>query len=114
MTLREVIAANPGLFYPQTWYEGEAFMDYRGPHLPERVGAPSRIRPGTEAVIHAVTLAELYMRSRKDPIWNRYLWCADVDSQGQRVYVGGVGNTGRFEIHRHLHLTDRWGVPSWS
>ena len=32
------------------------------------------------------------------------------------VFVGGVtqGNGYHFEVHRHLHLTNQWGLASWA
>ena len=60
----------------------------------------------------AATLAGLYARNRHHYIWTRYIWTCDLDRHGQRVYVGDNGRG--LEIHRHLHLTDRWGVISWS
>jgi hypothetical protein len=113
MTLRELRAAHPDRFYPQTWYEGEAFLD--APLPPE---APTTV-PGVFTIVPtegmrlplAVELAALYLRFPDHPVWRRYLWCADHDAHGQRVYVGDNGRG--FEIHRHLHLTSRWGVPTW-
>ena len=46
-----------------------------------------------------------------DAIWHRYLWTRDYDAQGQRVYVGGTDNGHGLEIHRHLHLDERFAVP---
>jgi hypothetical protein len=61
----------------------------------------------------AVELVALYVLDREAEVWRDYLWTSTLDSQGQRVYVGGTANGRGFEIHRHLHLTERWGVPTW-
>ena len=109
MTLREMIAAHPDKFYPQTWYEGEAFMDVEA----RDIGWPHRVvqgNPKRRGEYTAADLAHLWVTgSRTHPLWDSYLWTSDTDSQGQRVYVGQNGKG--LEIHRHLHLTDRWGVP---
>ncbi len=111
MTLREMIDAHPDKFYPQTWYDGEAFMD-----TPDNTTTlwPNNVRDGVprfmaRPLYRAVDLAQLWLRGPTDLIWSRYLWTSDTDSQGQRVYVGQNGKG--LEIHRHLHLTERWGVP---
>lgn len=116
MTLRGILSSHPREFLSQTWYAGEAFLDYEGPPVPSSTRSPIRVdtrHPPTHAVLHAVTLAELYLREPDNRVWHSYMWTADMDSQGQRVYVGGVSNTGKFEVHRHIHLTERFGVPTW-
>ena len=120
MTLRELIKNNPDSFYAnQTWYADEPFMDnpvyYPEPVMPEGVSnigiPPELIMWHMEDAPPAAVLARLYIDNPTDPIWRRYLWTSDMDSLGQRVYVGdnGIG----LEIHRHLHLTDKWAVPCW-
>lgn len=112
MTLRELIFLHPDKFYGQGWYEDESFMG-----TPLSRNAP-RIMPSRvvgKVVFHllrpAVELADLYVKNSDDPIWRRYLWTADRDRDGQRIYVGDNGKG--LEIHRHLHLTERWGTPQW-
>lgn len=119
MTLLELREAFPTLFYPQTWYVTEAFMrtlpsDPRPPR-PARIGQCGRIPRSSRGLPVAVDVAHWYVEHPDDPIWRHYLWCADVDSDGQRVYVGGVnplrlGPSGGFQVHRHLVITRRWGV----
>lgn len=112
MTLREIRDAHPGLFYSQDWFRDELFMDAE----PD-TGAimPLRIAPGAQGYfawppsVSAATLAWLYVQHPDDPVWERYLWTSDTDHRDQRVYIGK--NDGLMEIHRHLHITDRWGVP---
>ena len=114
MTLRELIAAHPDRFYPQTWYAGERFLDdpvpdvevcrNEGPYRVTAQGPP----PKEELWYSAGDLAALYVAQPALLIWRRYIWTSDLDSVGQRIYVGDNGKG--FEIHRHLHLTERWGV----
>lgn len=115
MTLCEMIRRYPDAFHRQEWYCGELFMD-ASPRT--WIGWPTRIvdtpptgRPVDELgpAFTAADLAALWLEDQTRDLWNRYLWTADVDHLGQRVYVGV--NDGLFEIHRHLHLTERWGVP---
>ena len=113
MTLRELRDTRPELFYPQSWFDGEAFLERDVTSVP----MPDLVLPTTDArnapiLMSAATLAGLYAKDRSDPIWGHYLWTADLDQYGQRVYVGDNGRG--LEIHRHLHLTDRWGVPLWT
>lgn len=112
MTLRELINQHPDKFYPQTWYTNEAFLDYHSTpkdSLPDVVGTAihsSILRPPS-----AVQLAALWIEHPHDPIWERYLWCRDRDVQGQQVYVGQNGHG--LEIHRHIHISSRFGIPVW-
>lgn len=115
MTLRELLAAHPGRFYPQTWYAEEAFLDFDAAtpiRLPDFVEAPC---PNGHDLPRAALLAQLWIVYPQATIWQQYLWCKDTDHRKQRVYVGGVSaeNGYRFEIHRHLHITPRWGVATW-
>jgi hypothetical protein len=111
MTLRDLIRLNPDRFYAQTWYRKEAFLD----NTPKPwLGWPSNIDPflpTPECLPEYTTadLAQLWLERPDDPIWERYLWTSDRDSTGQRVYVGQNGYG--LEIHRHLHLSERWGCP---
>ena len=119
MTLRELIKTYPSKFYPQTWYAEEKFMDTPAPlNLPaipvilsNRGMPPALIMWHMEDLVPAVTLAALYVKEPEHPIWLSYLWTSDYDYLGQQVYLGDNG-TG-LEIHRHLAITDRWGVPRW-
>lgn len=112
MTLREMRAKYPDAFYPnQDWFNGEAFMDVEArPWIgwPDRVD-PFTLEPWEDSDYTAADLAALWLEDTTRRIWIRYLWTADLDILGQRIYVGQNGRG--FEIHRHLHLTDRWGVP---
>ncbi len=113
-TLREIIASNPDLFYRQTWMEGEAFMDTPAEEIAfpgfMQWSYPYHPRPDSKRAT-AASLCLLYVKKPNDPLWEKYLWCADFDSLKQRVYIGK--NNGLMEIHRHLTITSRFGVPTW-
>lgn len=120
VTVANLIARNRHLFYPQTWYEGERFMGAKVPTGElsppvEVVGAgvvPGRLH--FAAGVPLPSLAELvgqYVQHPNALVWKRYLWTSDLDRHGQRVYVGDNGEG--LEIHRHLHITPRWGVPAY-
>lgn len=115
MTLRDLIVAHPTLFYAQSWYAGEPFVDHESTGSAPRdfVVFPAPVKPFADPV-HAVDLAALYVTCPADPRWRRFLWTDDYDSHGQRVYVGGVGQYGieAFQIHRHLTIDERWGWVS--
>lgn len=113
MTLAELRQANRQLFHPtQDWFECEDFMKREVAWSP----APTSIKTaytadGATSLPYAATLAGAYIYDTENPAWKRYIWTADVDSHGQRVYVGDNGKG--FEIHRHIHLTARFGYPLW-
>lgn len=122
MNLLELREAYPGLFYGQNWFLGEAFMrvlpdPYRKQCPPRgviRVGKVPPLMPMLN-LPSAVDLAHAFVATPGDPVWQHWFWCSDLDSLGQRVYVGGAcsKNGGRFEIHRHIHITERHGEPSY-
>lgn len=110
LSLREMRRMHPDHFHPtQDWFVDEEFMDL----TPRRLPLPAYLtRTGmTEPQATAADLAALYLADPTLPMWTRYLWTCDHDRHGQRVYVGDNGRG--LEIHRHLHLTDRWSIPVW-
>lgn len=120
MTIRELRVKYPHLFYYQEWYLWQTWMDAPLPDNAPIVVPISVAYIGTppEFVIWdiqpcfpAVVFANLYVRFPDDPIWQHWLWTSDKDEHGQRVYVGSNGKG--LEIHRHLAITDRWGIPQW-
>jgi hypothetical protein len=101
------------LFHPnQDWFRDEEFAKRQ---VETTLTMPTGVYRGPRDGVHfhpfASALAALYVRYPDDPIWDNYLWCADTDRHGQRVFMGK--NNGKMEIHRHLHLTDRWGSALW-
>ena len=121
MTFRQLLADHRDRFHPQTWYAGERFLDWPCAHpirLPTFESHPdlADLSPVELAELpRAVLLAELFLKYPNAPLWGQYLWTCDVDQWGQRVYVGGAcpENGHRLEIHRHLQVTDKWGLCRW-
>jgi hypothetical protein len=116
MTLRQLIAQHPTMFYEQQWYLREPFMDLDVPLDGMELRPPDGFTPMLWArefgERHAVLLAACYVQHPQHEVWTRYLWTSDRDSLGQAVYLGDNGKG--LEIHRHLNLTSRWGHPTWS
>jgi len=121
VTIRSLMAQHPALFYDQSWYMSEPFMDEP---LREELPTPRDVRKMIsdlqqvtvgirDDLVSAVTLVAAYVNDPWVWVWADYLWTASCDREGQRIYVGGTANGHGFEIHRHLFLTDRWGVPIW-
>lgn len=117
MTLTELRNAHPDRFHDQNWYVKEAFMrilpegEARRPPL-----LAARNIPGAKDKLpRAVDLAHAFLKNPEDPVFAYFLWCADKDALGQRIYVGGVSerNGYKLEIHRHLAIDTRWAVPFW-
>ena len=110
MTLREMIDAHPEKFYAQTWFNEEAFQHT---HARADVAMPREDFKGMPLMLSsqytAADLAALWLENPKAAIWNYYLWTSDTDYHGQRVFVGQNGKG--LEVHRYLHMTERWRVP---
>jgi hypothetical protein len=114
----EMRDAHPTMFCPQDWYLNEAFAHLK---LPPIIGLPTHLircphevpLASADELTDAVLLVGLYLAYPTEPIFRGYLWCADTDAEGQRVYVGGAANGRGLEVHRHLRLTERWSVPVW-
>lgn len=114
----EMRDAHPEMFCPgQEWFQNEPFAHLA---LPPIIGLPTHLvcspQPPADvddALTDACLLVGLYLQYPRDAMWHDYLWTADTDSLGQRVYVGGTANGRGLELHRHLHLTERWSVPVW-
>lgn len=115
MNILSLRAAAPHLFHPtQDWFLGEAFMTRECPlPLPSTPPLSVLLVPLWDILPPAVTLVALYVQHPGDAVWQDYLWTRDTDAYGQRVYVGGTANGRGLEIHRHLEITSRWGVPTW-
>ncbi len=118
LTLIELMAAHPSLFYRQAWYAHEAFLralpNERTPRTPKKIIGRGAVPFSSKGLPLAVDLANAYVRDPLNPIWDDYIWTRDTDAQGQRVYVGGCANGHAFEIHRHIHISDRFGIPQWT
>ena len=119
VTILELRAAYPHLFCPgQVWYDSEPFAARDLPPLAQAptilVPCPSEVcQSVVDDLTDAVLLVQLYVTDPGSPIFADYLWTADTDRQGQRVYVGGTRNGRGLELHRHIHLTERFAIPLW-
>jgi hypothetical protein len=118
MTVRELLATYPALFAAQTWYQAEPFMDlplHRALRVPSGASCdgipPENFIDEVQELQTVTDLLTAYITDPTAALWDRYLWTRTRDHLGQRIYVGK--NNGLMEIHRHLHLTNRWGVPYW-
>jgi hypothetical protein len=115
-------------FYNQDWYTKEAFFDRVVPaewflirkNLIEESRSKEPISfveksklPAANKVVYAFILNWLI---NNEVLWkNDYVWCSDMDFNGDRIYVGryvdpnGLNNNG-FSIHRHLKIRNCYGV----
>ena len=115
-------------FYNQDWYIKEVFFDRVIPAewflIRKNVIEESRSKepisfvekselPAANKVAYAFILNWLI---NNDVLWkNDYVWCSDMDINGDRIYVGryidpnGINNNG-FSIHRHLSIRNCYGV----
>lgn len=116
-------------FYNQDWYLKEAFAAQTVPearwHLVQtRIDARTRgVEPpaGADPSLPTAVLAALlfFVQESLHPgryLWvNDYIWCRDVDHNGDRIYLGryrdpsGCNKNG-LEIHRHLRLRENHGA----
>lgn len=134
--LREHFGIDPAIsepcFYNQDWYLAEAFMDQpldNSWHLIKKeVLEESRaVQPGDllgagcsfpPAVVCAWTFFAWYYARNEYLWWHDFVWCSDVDHNGDRIYVGkyhdidGVNKNG-FSIHRHLALRPCYAAVSY-
>jgi hypothetical protein len=116
--LIELVDQNKHLFYQgnRQWWEREAFMRILPEDTtcapPTRIIGLGKIPKSDAGLPRAVDLAHAYIADSTNPIWQNWIWCADKDANGQRVFVGVVN--GLFEFHRHLAISTRWGQASWS
>lgn len=117
MTLRQLRERYRHLFYEnQDWFNAEDFYTKTVlPHHPVHLSPPKGALPidpdECDMLPLAVELCWQYVNFPDDPIWYRYLWCRDKDQHGQRIFVGV--NNGKMELHRHLRISERFGVAVW-
>ena len=116
MTLAEIVAAHPDDFYRQDWWKAQAFAHEGHGHV---LTMPTEVKPVDPSYVgflpYAASLALLYVTDPGAECWRSFLWTADVDDEGNRVYVGGLGIYGieLFQIHRNLEIDERWGCGVW-
>ena len=112
MTLTEIRAAYPSLFYAQSWFNGHEFMDREQEHEIPRDFAYGGHPLGSESTpVYAVDLAATYVADPHNERWShKFFWTDDEDDDGNRIYVAGsdVFGCDGFQIHRLLLPDHRW------
>ena len=134
LTLRDHFGINPDIsepcFYNQDWYLKEEFASNcnieqkwylirkelidttRGMDAETQSEVNNNSLPSA-AVCAYVFFAYFYFSSQY--LWqNDFVWCCDLDSNGDRIYVARYfdstgGSKNGFSIHRHLRLRDCFG-----
>ncbi len=125
--LREQFGTNPNekepCFYNQDWYFHEDFIDrhlnaqwflvkkdvFENSRAVMPLDLTNRGLIFPSAILCAYTFFVYYFAHGEYLWWHDFVWCCDVDHNGDRVYVGkyhdidGVNKNG-FSIHRHLAL----------
>lgn len=125
--LREVFGVDPAVsepcFYNQDWYMSEDFMDvalntqwylikkdiYEDSRAVMPIDLIDRGIHFPPAILCGYTFFAYYFFNREHLWWHDFIWCCDVDHNGDRIYVGkyhdidGINKNG-FSIHRHLAL----------
>lgn len=117
-------------FYNQDWYLNEPFFNKNSMEFkwylvrkklndtldgtkPESFEIPKENYPS--ALLIAYIFFCWYYHTKGQLLWeNEYVWCSDLDSNLDRVYVGRYidilgKNKNGFSIHRHLKLTKQYG-----
>jgi hypothetical protein len=130
-SLREHFGFDPAVFEPcfynQDWYLNEKFIDYKLPNewflvgkniakeskgvSPEIVSQKFRL---PSALLCTYTFFVSWFYHSKILWTSDYIWCDDLDSNGDRIYVGRYSdpkkiNKNGFSIHRHLRISDSYG-----
>ena len=125
--MREVFGINPDVsepcLYNQDWYMHEDFMDTLLNNqwylIKKDVLEESRAVMPIDLMNHGINFPSAilcgytffaYYFANNELLWNHdFLWCQDVDHNGDRIYVGkyndidGINKNG-FSIHRYLSL----------
>lgn len=131
-SFRDFYGINPDIkepcFYNQDWYINEHFAneplkiqhwfcirkevlsDSRGKTVKDSVSLPL-------ALICVYTFFATYF-CNDEYLWkNDFVWCKDLDSNGDRIYVGRYFDKSNkakngFSIHRHLSINNQYGSIS--
>jgi len=130
-TIQNVVGNDPLLFEPcfynQDWYMNEDFIDApmkdgwfflrKKVYDDSRAKQPSdliKVYEFPQAIICVYAFFTVCL-SCDEKLWiDDYIWCSDVDHNGDRIYVGryhdkdGINKNG-FSIHRHLKLRPCYG-----
>lgn len=115
-------------FYNQDWYLKEDFigisLENKWYLLRKEIWEESRSKQPLELMKHNVSFPSAilcvytfwaYYYVNNELLWyHDFVWCSDVDHNGDRIYVGkyhdidGINKDG-FSIHRHLELRKCYG-----
>lgn len=130
-TLREYFGFDPDVsepcFYNQDWYLKENFIDSQlqngwfliGKDVIEETKGkdPSKLikEHDLPSSIQCTFTFFVYWYCFQGPLWqNNYIWCSDLDHNGDRIYVGRYHDSSKinkngFSIHRHLSINNSYG-----
>lgn len=119
-------------FYNQDWYNNERFavdtvLPYNWSLVRKTINNETRAQNPEDiinqgfsfpsAILCAYTFFVCFLVNGSVLWENEFLWCSDLDSNGDRIYVGrykdpaGIAKDG-FSIHRHLKLRNHYGAIS--
>lgn len=130
-TLRDVFGIDSYVsepcFYNQDWYLKEKFidesLDAKWMLIRKKVSEESRGKNpeilDSKVFLKAVQYAYVFFIYRivcNKTLWeNDFIWCSDIDSNSDRIYVGryfdpvGIAKNG-FSVHRHLKISNIYGA----
>lgn len=130
--LRSLFGFNPEVsepcFYNQDWYLNESFANnsFNAEHwfcIRKEILIETRgqiIYDDSDlplALVCTYAFFAVYFLTKKYLWENDYVWCKDLDENGDRIYVGryfdpkGISKNG-FSIHRHLSINKMFGSLS--
>lgn len=131
LNLRKLLGIDPfqePCFYNQDWYINEKFVTktlkydwylVRKEIFSETRGVEPEILLKNFSFPSAILITYLFFvywfLNNKILYETEYVWCEDLDDNGDRIYVGryndikGISKCG-FSIHRHLKLTQIYGA----
>jgi hypothetical protein len=139
LSLRTIFGTDPSAgepcFYNQDWYVKEKFANQsfhpgwylfsktlldstRGRAVNEILALPEIQGNLPSAVLSTYFFFLSYLVYKQPVIKHDYIWNSDLDSKGDRIYVGkyidpaGINKNG-WEIHRHLSLKQNYGALSF-
>jgi hypothetical protein len=130
LNLRKLFGTDPSqepCFYNQDWYINEKFvkktLQYDWYLMRKEIFLESRgVEPERllinfnfpSAILVTYIFFVYWVLNNKILFETEYIWCEDLDDNGDRIYVGryndikGISNSG-FSIHRHLKISQIYG-----
>jgi hypothetical protein len=133
---RDHFGSDPDLkepcFYNQDWYVNEEFyksstLELKWVLVQKRISEktrgldPIKFRDENVSLMSALTSTYIFFINyilKKEVLWeNDYIWCSDMDSNNDQIYVGRYFdskkiNKNGFSIHRHLKIKNNYGVSN--